>query len=191
MEERKGFTVAEDIAYYEGQLEKVKINFPIIEGKNHQNEKNQEYIDHAVELLAAAKKKRKSYNALKVEEAPMVDCFFAFSEKQMQEGIKEMKLEGKKLYDGGAGLVGTDEGISAFYGFYEKLTERVKENCTPQEIYDHEFENHECGYICEDTEAVEVVLHYFGVEGALTVKRKYAYGTIQAIQEEVKTSKQK
>jgi len=39
-------------------------------------------------------------------------------------------------------------------------------------IYDYEFGNYECDYIGDDTEAIKLVVSYFGEERAKTVKRK-------------------
>lgn len=73
------------------------------------------------------------------------------------------------------GLFGTKEGIEKFMGFYDKQTERIAAECDPQEVYNYEFDNHECSYTNDDTEAIKLVCSYFGLERALTVKRRFGY----------------
>lgn len=51
------------------------------------------------------------------------------------------------------------------------LKTEVVENCSPQEVYDYEFLNHECGWTGDDEEAIQIVLHYFGADRAREVKR--------------------
>ena len=116
------------------------------------------------------------YTELKEMHPPTVNCFFAFSNQQFAEGMKEHKLEGQKIFHGGAGLYGTKEGIDEFMKFYDKLHDRIKEECAPQEVYDYEFGNHECEYVGDDREAYEIVVGYFGAERVATdVKRKHAW----------------
>ena len=116
----------------------------------------------------------KSYIEYKDKHPELDGCFFAFSNSQFAEGIKKHGLEGQKLYDGGAGLFGTKEGIQKFIGFYDNLNKEIAENCDPQEVYDFEFSNHECGYTHDDTGAIKIVAATFGDEKAKTVKRRFA-----------------
>jgi hypothetical protein len=115
---------------------------------------------------------KKSYTELKNSQPVMHDCFFAFCSHQVAEGIKKHGLEGKKLYDGGMGLIGTREGIKEFLSFYDNNTAEIAANCNPQEVYDYEFGNHECEYTQDDTEAIKIVAATFGDEIAKTVKRR-------------------
>jgi len=117
-----------------------------------------------------------TYSELKELHPEMVNCFFAFSNSQFAEGMAKHNLEGQKIYSGGAGLYGTDEGIKNFLSFYGKLADRIKEECKPQEVYDYEFGNHECEYVGDDREAYEMVVDYFGAERvAKEVQRRYAW----------------
>lgn len=127
----------------------------------------------------------KNYPETKNQDAPMVDCFFAFSNEQFAEGIKKHNLEDKKILRGMAGLYGTKEGIQNFYSFYDRLNEEIKRNCDPQQIYDYEFSNHECSYTNDDSEAMKIVLSYFDEEKCKTIKRKYAYTPISELIEEM------
>jgi len=104
------------------------------------------------------------YHELKELHPETVNCFFAFSNSQFAEGMAKHNLEGQKIFSAGAGLYGTDEGIKNFLSFYDKLADRIKEECNPQEVYDYEFGNHECEYVGDDREAYEIVVKYFGVE---------------------------
>jgi hypothetical protein len=115
----------------------------------------------------------------------LVECFFAFSKTQFAEGKARMIPEGSKIYDGGAGLYGTKEGIKKLHADYDAISKRIGEECDPQEVYDCEFNNHECGYTCDDTEAMKYIIAYFGIEKAKGVARKYAYNTIEEIVKEL------
>lgn len=103
----------------------------------------------------------------------MTNCFFAFSNEQFKEGIKKFNLEGQKIFNGGQGLYGTNEGITDFLNQYDKIFEDIKNNCNPQEVYDYEFINHECSYTCDDAEAFKIVVDIFGDIAASSVKRKF------------------
>lgn len=122
------------------------------------------------------------YTELKNQEAPCIDCFFAFSESQFNEGAA--KIKGKKIYSASnvfSGLYGTSEGIENFLNFYVELEKRISAECDPQEVYDYEFGNHECGYVGNDEEAIKLVISYFGAERAKTVKRMCAWVNIDEV----------
>jgi hypothetical protein len=113
-----------------------------------------------------------SYALIKSRHPELTDCFFAFSKQQFEEGVVEHHLEGKKLYDGGHGLVGTKEGIQKLFDDYAAIDKEVSEKCAPQEVYDYEFNNHECGYTNDDSEPLAIVERIFG-ERVSEVTRKY------------------
>lgn len=120
-----------------------------------------------------------TYQEIKDDQPKLNKVFFAFSKEQLIEGKKKAGIvEGEKIYDGGMGSFGTKEGLKGIHDFYEKQEQRIKEECSPQDVYDNEFCNHECDYVGDDTEAIEIVLGYFGKERAKEVKRKYAYMSI-------------
>ena len=120
-----------------------------------------------------------NYQEIKEKQAPMIECFFAFSNEQYYEAIKENNLQDKKIYKSNYGLFGTKEGIDQFLAFYDNLSKEIAENCKPQDVYNYEFSNYECDYVCDDSEAIKIVISYFGKEKAKTVKRKYAYNEIE------------
>ncbi len=100
------------------------------------------------------------YQDIQSEQPELKEMFFAFSDKQFQEGKEKMK--GKKILDGGAGAFGTKEGFEELKSFAKRIKERIKKECDPQEVYQYEYNNHECGYTGDDTEALEIVKYYFG-----------------------------
>ena len=116
-----------------------------------------------------------NYQQIKNEQPILRECFFAFSKEQFNEGIAKHNLADKKIYKGYAGLYGTQEGINELMNFYDKLNERIAKECNPQEVYDYEFDNHECSITCDDTDAMKIVLGIFTEEQCMNVKRKHGY----------------
>jgi len=115
----------------------------------------------------------KKYTEIISKQPEMINCFFAFSIDQYHEAIKKHNLEGKKIYRAYGGLFGTKEGIINFNNFYNNQVAEIVANCDPQEIYDYEFNNYECDYICDDTEAFKIVSCYFGEN--VKIKRRFNY----------------
>ena len=123
------------------------------------------------------------YQEIKNEQPILNECFFAFSNKQFEEGMKEKNLEGKTIYRGTAGLFGTYEGLKELMAFYNSISDRISKECNAQEVYDYEFDNHECSYTNDDSEAMMIVLGYFSDEECMKVKRKFAYYGIDELTE--------
>ncbi len=132
-----------------------------------------------------------TYQEIKNQQPELFECFFAFSDKQFQDGIEKHNLQGKKLYRGIGGLFGTHEGISKLYADYDAITKQISEQCSPQEVYDYEFGNHECSYVCDDSEAMKIVISYFKPEQYNEVKRRYNYQTNEEILAEIEKEAQK
>ncbi|HAH24897.1 MAG TPA: hypothetical protein DCL77_14280 [Prolixibacteraceae bacterium] len=122
-----------------------------------------------------------TYQEIKNLEPEMWECFFAFSKTQLEEGIIKAGLESKKIYKAPMGLFGTMEGIEKFMKFYDDQIEQISKECDPQQVYDHEFWNHECSYCNDDREAIEIVIAYFGKERAQTVIRKCVCVSIESL----------
>ena len=104
---------------------------------------------------------------MKYEEAKqfnpsMKECFFAFSNQQFEEGKAKSIPEGAKVFSANHGLYGTDEGIKGFMQELSDLNQRIIDNCDPQDVYNYEFGNHECAYVGDDAEALEIVRNFFG-----------------------------
>jgi hypothetical protein len=116
-----------------------------------------------------------NYQQIKNQQPVLRDCFFAFSTEQFNEGVKKHNLEGQKIYRGHGGLYGTSEGINELMSFYDNLNERIGKECDPQEVYNYEFDNHECSITCDDTEVMKIVLGIFTEEQCLNIKRKNGY----------------
>lgn len=115
------------------------------------------------------------YTEIRAIEPVLEECFFAFSNEQFAEGKKRMNIGDKKILRGMGGLFGTQEGIDKLMKFYDDQSEQIAKECDPQEVYNYEFSNHECGYTNDDEEAIKIVCSYFGLERTLEVKRSYGY----------------
>lgn len=119
-----------------------------------------------------------NYATIKDKQPVLWECFFAFSNQQFAEGKKKMGIEDKKLYDGGHGLYGTREGIKKLFADYDAIDKEIAEKCDPQDVYDYEWNNHECSITNDDEDAINIVIRIFGKEIARTVKRRFAYSEI-------------
>lgn len=104
------------------------------------------------------------YKHLKSLQPDGSKIFFAFSEKQFEEGLKEIGAKREDVVQGLGGVIGRKEDVKAFLGFYDEIDKRVVEECTPQEVYEAEFWNHECGYTWNDNIARKLAEAYFGKE---------------------------
>ena len=124
------------------------------------------------------------YHQLKYEaQPPAGDYFWAFSKEQLDRGIKDKHLEDKKLCRFGA-LFGTTEAIEALEAYYESTHQRIKNECNPQEVYLYECNNHEYMYNCDgDEEALLLVIKYWGVDVASTIRRVRPVYSIEEIVE--------
>ena len=120
-----------------------------------------------------------TYQELKNQQPILEECFFAFDAAQFIDGIKKTGIKAKKICSAGSGLYGTKEGIDKLLNDYAAIEKQIAEQCDPQEMYDYEYNNHECDYIGDDEEAIDMVIGTFGVEKAKTVKRKHGYKPIQ------------
>jgi hypothetical protein len=123
--------------------------------------------------------KSEAYNGI-YDTAPDADAyrvFFAFSEKQLDEGIKkhgytnhsELRSAGQ-----GTGAYGSPEALKAFFDEYYRRSVRVANECDPQKVYDYEYFNHECCLTYNDEDAIKIVVSYFGKERVKLVNRKHA-----------------
>lgn len=122
-----------------------------------------------------------TYQEIKNQQPVLENCFFAFSNEQLAQGLEKFNLDKKDILSGGAGLYGTKEGINKLFAFYDSLTTRIGENCEPQAVYDYEFSNHECSYTNDDQEAMKIVLGYFTADQCSEVKRKFGYYSIDEL----------
>lgn len=130
------------------------------------------------------KNTKKTYWEIRECQPELHECFFAFNNEQFDEGKKKANIsEDKKIYSSSrySGLYGTKEGLEQFFADLNAIIARIPKECDPQDVYDEEFDNHECGYVCDDTEAIELVVAFFGEERAKTVRRKYAHVDISEL----------
>lgn len=129
----------------------------------------------------------KRYREIKDTHPDAQKCgvFFAFSDKQFKEGYQELIenghiKEGDKVVSFGGGGYGTRAGIEEFIGFYEKNTERIKEECDPQEVYFYEYNNHESMIAWDgDLEAIKIIIDIWGADVARKIKRYSASESIE------------
>jgi hypothetical protein len=113
-----------------------------------------------------------TYVKIKEIYPPMNRCFFAFNKQQFDEGKTQSGImSGEKIYSAAAGLYGTDDGLSAYMKGIDGILTRIPKECDPQDVYEYEFDNHECHFIHDDTSAIKLVTAYFGEEVAKTVNR--------------------
>ena len=130
-----------------------------------------------------------NYTELKNAVIPLNGCFFAFSDEQFTKGINELGIsmeEAKNIiYKGDYGLYGTREGLTAYRAAIKENSAHITAECDPQEVYDYEFYNQECGCINDDTEAMKLVIAYFGEDKARTVRRMHGYVPIEGIKFEL------
>jgi hypothetical protein len=117
----------------------------------------------------------KTYKEIKSQQPVLFECFFAFGNDQFKEGKEKAGIVDKKIFDGGHGLYGTQEGIKKLFDDYDKIDQEIADNCNPQDVYDYEFTNHECSYTNDDESAIKIVVGIFGKEKAKEVKRHFGY----------------
>lgn len=113
-----------------------------------------------------------TYYSLKSKEPVLFECFFAFSKQQFEEGMKKHSLYGKKIYSGSGNLYGTKEGIQKLMDHYDAIDKQIAAECPPQEVYDYEFDNHECCYTNDDNMVLDIIIRIFGKDRLNEVKRK-------------------
>ena len=65
------------------------------------------------------------------------------------------------LVGDGYGGVGTREAFANREKYLDEWIERVKTECTPEEIFTYEYNNYECAYTCDYSDALKIVHRYF------------------------------
>lgn len=99
--------------------------------------------------------------------------FYAFDDKQFVEGLiregyieegqtyEDFKKKGIKLYADGHGGYGTKEALDNGFKKYLEIDKEISEQCNPDEIFEYEWRNHECGYTGDWSEALNITKAYF------------------------------
>ena len=110
-------------------------------------------------------------------------CFFAFSSRQFEEGLKALSLpEGTKLVRSSYGLTGTREGMGRLYEEYDRIRKRIVDECDPQEVYLYEYNNHECCIDWDgDERAIRYIIDYWGADVAKNIMRCNAMRKVDEI----------
>jgi hypothetical protein len=122
-----------------------------------------------------------NYSTISSKQPELFECFFAFDNKQFEEGKAKINVGDKKIYRATGGLFGTSEGIQKLFNDYEAIDREIAKECTPQDVYNYEWDNHECCISYDDTSTMEIVVRIFGKERAKEVKRRYACVELEAI----------
>ena len=124
----------------------------------------------------------KRYIEIREEQPTLNKCFFAFSKQQFEEGKIEAGItDDEEIFSAHGGLFGTQQGIDELYKFYKVRAKRITSECNPQDICNYEWNNYECIITYDDEEAIQMIVHYFGIDVAKTVKRKYGYTNIEML----------
>ena len=92
--------------------------------------------------------------------------FYAFSEKQLEEGMAENGYTDKTaLRQSQCGAIGSATELASYW---REVNYRlalfgaiVRQYFRPEEVYIYEFGNHECSYTWDDTEALEAVREFW------------------------------
>lgn len=105
------------------------------------------------------------YRDIKTFNPTMTECFFAFNNQQFEEGRIKIRRTGNdaKIIRFGSGLFGTESGLNQFESELAAHHKQIMDNCDPQDVYEYEFVNHECGYTYDDIPALDIVNKYFPV----------------------------
>lgn len=90
--------------------------------------------------------------------------FFAFGQEQFTAN----KIGEEPFVSMGAGLYCSEENASAlaeaFHKFVDEHNERIKKECDPQEVFDYEYNNHECDYTNDVENPCMYIIELYGFE---------------------------
>lgn len=101
-------------------------------------------------------------------------CFFAVTPQEFDYAINAQNLNVDEIKSFGGCLYGTDNGINEYFEFLSKRRKRISEECTAQEVYDHEFDFYERNGDGSDADmsAMEAVLTFFDPFDTFSIKRR-------------------
>ena len=96
------------------------------------------------EILKGLRQEIKLLRELQKGHAPDGEYFFAFDNKQFEEGKTRIGItDNNLLCRGPAGIIGTEKGINEFFDFYENKNKRISEQISPLAYFCYEYANHE------------------------------------------------
>ena len=125
-----------------------------------------------------------TYKKIRETYPEMEKCFFSFNQQQFEVGKIEAGIsDNEKVYpyNGGGGLFGTREGMDNYISRLDAISARIPKECDPQEVYDYEYDNHDCCFMFDDYDAIKIVTIYFGEDIAKTIKRRNAITDIDKL----------
>jgi len=109
------------------------------------------------------------YHELKmkaIDDAPMDGIFYAFSDKQFAEGLAkcgytQADVDNGNIVTDGFGGYGTTKAFDKRSEFYAQCNERIKIECTPDEVFRYEYLNYECAFSGDMEDALKITRSYF------------------------------
>lgn len=91
---------------------------------------------------------------------------YVFGDKQFKEylernGYTEADVESGLLVGDGCGGIGKKEAFDKRHEFYNQIDERIKAECKPEDIFESEWWNHECGLTYSYSTPLHLTRCYF------------------------------
>ena len=90
---------------------------------------------------------------------------YVFGQDQWRDYLKRHNLTEEQakatLIGDGFGGIGTKEAFKARDEYFDSVTKKISEQCNPDEIFEYEYWNHECGYTGDWSEALKITKAYF------------------------------
>lgn len=113
-------------------------------------------------------------------------CFFAFSQEQLEQGQRSIKLKpNEKLVSFGGGGFGVEDGVNKYFAHLNEVQNRIRTECDPQEVYCYEFNNYESFIAFDgDVDAIRLIAAIWGQEAASRIKRFSPFYSLKTIFEE-------
>lgn len=109
--------------------------------------------------------------------------FFAFTDEQFESGKEKAGIkEGEKVYRICSGGFASKEGLEQLKKAINDRNDLIKAECSAQEAYWYEYNNHECMLSPEgDYDAIANIISIFGIETAKQIDRVNALYPVEAI----------
>ena len=90
---------------------------------------------------------------------------YVFGQDQWRDYLKRHNLTEEQakatLVGDGYGGIGTKEAFKARDEYFKTVEKEILEQCNPDEIFEYEYWNHECGYTGDWSEALHITQAYF------------------------------